>query len=68
MLEHHPHLPAMDVDVHPHIRDVLPIEDYRAAGRILHAVETAQECALAASRRADDRDLLTLLDGRGDPF
>ena len=63
MLEDHAHLLAMQVDVDALIGDIDAVEDYLTAGRVFHAVETAEERALARSRRSDDTDHFSIVDG-----
>ena len=58
-LEHHAHPAPHGDGVEPAAVDVLAVEQHRprhpaAVGQLVHAVQAAQERALAAARRADD--------------
>ena len=62
MLEHHSHLSAVDIDVYLHVGDIHTLKDYLAGGRILHAVEAAQEGALSGAGGAYDNNYVALVD------
>ena len=60
LLEHHPDAPAQPDDVDARRVDVLAVDldvslDARARDDVVHPVERAQERALAAARRPDER-------------
>ena len=55
LLEHHPHLLAVQVDVHLGVGDIHPFEDHLAAGWHLKQIETAQEGGFARAGGSDDR-------------
>ena len=62
LLEHHAHTAAHQIDVRVLGGNVLSLEDNLAAGRLLEQVQAAQKGRLARAGRADDYDLLALLD------
>ena len=62
LLEHHAHAAAHQIDVRVLGGDVLSLKDNFAAGRLLEQVQAAQKGGLARAGRADDYDLLALLD------
>ena len=66
MLEHHSHLSAVDIDIDLGVGDIHALEYNLAGGRILHAVEAAQECALSGAGRADDNNDVALVDSHVD--
>jgi len=68
VLKHHAHLTAVNVDVRLPVGNILTVEDDGAARRIFHAIQAAEEGALAASGRPDDRDLLALPDRGRNPL
>ena len=65
MLEHHAHLPAVEVDVHLFVRDVHVVEVDVAGGGDLQQVQAPQQGGLAGAGGADDGDHLALLNGQG---
>ena len=62
LLKHHAHTAAHQIDIRVLSGDVLSLEDDFAAGRLLEQVQAAQKGGLARAGRADDYDLLALLD------
>jgi len=67
-LEHHADTTARGVDVVLGMQEIDPVDEDRAVGRLLQAIEAAQKCALARARRADDEYEFLRLDGEIDSF
>ena len=61
-LENHAHLLPNFVYVTFRVGDFLIIKPDFPRGRLLQQVDAAQQCALARSGRADDRDDITIMD------
>ena len=65
VLEHHAHLPAVEVDVHLFVGDIHVVEVDMSRGGHLQQVQAPEQGGLAGAGGADDGHHLALLNGEG---
>ena len=68
MLEYHPHMTPVHVNIHTHICDIDTVEYDASPARILHTIETAQKGALPRPGRPDHCYDIALIDGYVNSF
>ena len=62
MLEHHTHVTAVYIDVHPEVCNINSIENNLPAGRILHTVQASQKGTFSGTRWSHNNDNIALVD------
>ena len=62
LLEHHPDLTAVFVDVDFEVGEVFSVKNYVPGCGVFKAIQAAQKSGLSAARRTDDNDAFALAD------